>query len=995
MNLKSFFRRNWQHFAAVAVIFIIAFAFYSPTLNGLDLKQHDIEQWKGMSNEAYSYAEATGEQALWTNSMFGGMPAFQISLTYQGNVLKSIIQGFFRSMPLPVGILIAHMIGFYLFCMFLRIPPIIAVLGAIAFSFASYEIIIVQAGHLTKSVATAFIAPTLGAFIYAFRNNWKWGTAFFALFLSLEINSNHLQITYYFVYVLLAVGIYFLIEAIRDKKLKGFMITSVAILGAVILSAVMNSGNLLNTSDYAKYTIRGDNDIAITSSGEKFVAEQKGLDKDYITNWSYGIGETFTLISPEVKGGGSFQLGKSHHATTVENSDLSFSQQKAVNNMYSYWGDQPFTSGPVYLGIVVVLLAFLALVFSKNRIKWPLFIVTILAVMLSWGKNFMPLTDFFIDYVPGYAKFRTVTMILIIAELTVATLGVIFLSELIKERVKFKEKKKLFAGVIGGFFLFMVLVKVVGLGDNYSSDADSRQLAGIEENIRKQVGTTDPAVLKTNYGIDVNNPTQLNGFIDAQMEPYEANFSDVKVVRRDIFHGSMNRSLIFIFLSGVLLILFLYTSIPPIVCMGGLVVLTAVDVISVANNYIGDEERFWADAQLMKYPVSASVADKSIIEGEIAQNPKLKQVVDKAERKAIQEAADEGLVGLGRKNFINSRRFQALNLATNYRVFDFSGGFNSTKASYFHKSVGGYHGAKLRNINNVIDFHLSKSNEKVYDILNTKYFMQTREQGPVAIPRPTAMGSAWFVKRIEKYENPNDEIRALGNKFEIKNVGSGKFLVNGKAVSDANVFGGESLKYVISASDTIDVPMRSGLREGEEAVLVMDARGTINLVPQLTIDADTANSFLKFVSFKVTNSFQPKEEVVMLNSEAKQLSASSFSGEGTIKMDKYSPNKMTYTTDAKEKQFAVFSEIYYPAGWSAKIDGEETKIIKSNYFLRGLEIPAGKHKIEFVFTPPMLSTSNTIAYISNFLLFAVFIWLGFMAWKKSKVTPVVETEKLT
>lgn len=981
MNLKSFFQKNWQHFAAIAVMVIVAAVFYTPSLNGLDLKQHDNEQWRGMANEIDTYRELHGQEALWSNSMFGGMPAFQISIIYEGNILKSLIQSYFRSLPMPIGILIIHLVGFYIFCMFLRIHPMIAVLGAIAFSFASYEIIIVQAGHITKSVATAFIAPALGALIYAFKNNWKWGAAFFALFLSLELNSNHLQITYYFAYVLLFVGVFFLIQAIKTKKIKQFMITSSAIIAGVVLSVVANSGNLLNTSDYAKYTIRGENDLTISSTGEELVAEEKGLDKDYITNWSYGIGETFTFVSPEIKGGGSFPLGASHHASVVENSDLSFSEQKVVNGMYSYWGEQPFTSGPVYLGVVVFLLALLALVFSSNKIKWPLFAITVLAIMLSWGKNFMPLTDLFIDYIPGYAKFRTVTMILIVVELSVAVLGVIFLSELIKEREKFKEKKKLFVGVIGGFFVFMFLVKMIGLGDNYTGNTDRRQLAGIEENMIRQIRSTDPAVFKKEYGIDVNDPNQLNRFLESQMEQYEENFSDVRVVRKDIFHGSMNRSLIFIFLSGGLLILFVYTSLSPIYCMGGLLLLTAMDVISVSHNYIGDEERFWADAQEMKYPVSANLADMEILEMETKNDPKLKKIVEQAERKARSEASDLGLVGAGKTNFVNSRRFQALNLSSNYRVFDFNGGFQNSRSSFFHKSIGGYHGAKLRNINNTIDFHLAKSNEKVYDILNTKYFIQTRGESIVAVPRSSAMGNAWFVKKVEKHETANDEIRALGNKIEMKNLGAGKFLVNGMDAASAAIFGGESLKYVISTQDTIDIPLRSGLREGEEAVLVMDANGVIDLVPEFTLKADTASSFEKFVSFKVINEFKPKEEVVMLNSEAALLSTDSFSGEGTIKMDKYLPHKITYSADVKEKQFAVFSEIYYPSGWTAKIDGKEAKIIKSNYLLRGLEIPAGKHKIEFEFMPPMLGASKTAAYISSFLLFGAFIALGFFQWK--------------
>lgn len=980
MDLNSFFTKNWPHFAAIAFIFIVAAVFYKPQLDGFDLKRHDVEQWKGAGEELRQYHEENDEYALWTNSMFGGMPSVQITLGYPGNVIKEMTNAFYRTFRAPMGLLIMHLIGFYIFALFLRIKPLIALLGAIAFSFASYEIIIVQAGHMTKSGATALLAPALGAFIYSYRSKNLWGVLLTGLFMALEISANHLQVTYYFAFLLLALGIYFFIQAIREKEIMSFIKITAGIVAGIVVAVIINSGNILLTNDYAKHTIRGANDLTMTPTGADVDNKGGGLDKDYITNWSYGIGETATLISPNVKGGGSFQLGGSQFETIVDDSDFNRTEQTNLKRMYAYWGEQPITSGPVYLGIIVSLLAFLGLIFMKGKIKWPLFVITVLAVMLSWGKNFMGLTDFFIDYVPGYNKFRTVTIILVIVELTVAVMGVLFLNELIKNRKEIKKEHMLIA--VSAFTVFILGVKFVGLGDNYWSQGDQRQLDGIENSIKQQLASQDPATIKANIGLDVNNPAQVDQFIDQQMEGYEKDFNNLKSIREDIFHSSMNRSLLFLILGGGLIVMFVYLSFSQLILTGGLLLLTMADLIPVSADYIRDEERFWVAKEDVMYPISSRNGDELIMSTELAANPALKSKIDAAEREAKSMAVEEELSGGARKNLIDAYRFHALNMGTNYRVFDLNGGFGSSKASYFHKSLGGYHGAKLRNIANVIDYHLGTMNEKVYDMLNVKYFLQQTEQGHAAIPRASAMGPCWLVKEVETHETPDDEIRALGNKFELENIGGGSLLVNGEPTNKVEVFGGETLQYLVASGDTMDVPIRAGLKEGEEAALVMDVRGTVNLVPTFTLEADTANSFTKFVRYKVLNEFRPKEEAVMLKSEAEKLSTRKFSGEGTISMEKYGLEEITYTADVKGKQFAVFSEIYYPEGWTAYVDGKEAKIVKTNYLLRGIEIPNGKHKITFSFDLPAYHRANNIALIGSLILILAFVAAGFLEIRK-------------
>ncbi len=990
MNFKAFFSKNWQHFFVIAVIFIIAVVFYKPQMDGYGLSQHDTATWKGMAQQTDMHRDLTGTEPLWTNSMYGGMPTTQISVYYPGNMFKELYFGWFKMFPSPIGLLILHLIGFYVLALFLRISPIIGLLGGVAFSFASYEIIIVQAGHFTKSVASAFLAPTLGALIYAYRNNRLWGIVFASLFMTFELIANHLQVTYYFAFLLLAVGIYFFVKALKSKEMKSFLITSAGLIAGFVVAAMINYGNIALTSDYAKHTTRGANDLTLKADGTQ-LAKTDGLSDDDVTKWSYGIGETATLLSPNVKGGGSFVLEKSQFEDIVDNSDFSISEQKELKNLPAYWGEQPFTSGPVYLGVIVMLLAFLGMIFLKGKMKWALFALTVLAVMLSWGKNFAGLTDFFIDYVPGYNKFRSITMILILVELTVAMLGMMFLSQLIKHREEIKEKKKQFFIAMGGFAVFIILIKVVGLGDNYSSTGDRKQLDNVSNSIRQQVLQADPSAIMTNYNVDVKNPDQLDKFIETQAEPYVKGFANLKSIRSDIFHASMNRSIIFVLLAGGLLVAFVMTSMSAMMLSFGMLFLTMIDVIPVAYDYIGDVDRYWVDIEKTTMPVASSNADAMVMQSEMTLDSTLFAKIEKGKKIGEEKADEKEFEGSARRNLIDAHRFYALNMATNYRVFDFNGGYGSTNASFWHKSLGGFHAAKLRNIDNLINFHLSKMNEPVYDMMNVKYFLQNTEQGQVANPRTSALGNAWLVQEIEAHETADDEIRALGNSFEIENKGRGDFLINDEVVNKkTTIYGAEKLRYFITGMDTMEVQIRAGLKVGEEASFVMDVNGQTNLVPRATLDADTLNSFQELVSFKVMTDFKPRVEAVMLKSEAKKLSARKFTGKGTIKMTSYAPNKITYSANVEGKQFAVFSEIYYTDGWKAFVDGKETEILKANYLLRGLELQGGNHKVEFVYDVPKYHTSNTLAYIFSFILFVAIGGLLFMDYKKRKTGEKVE-----
>jgi len=984
--MNTFFRTNWKHFVAIGIMVIVTLIYFKLQFEGYGLKQHDIEQFSGASHEIEDFRQQTGEETMWTNSMFGGMPSVQISLLYTGNYIKDVYVGFATLFPFPAGIVLLYMLGFYIFALCVRINPWVGLLGAIAFGFSSYDMIIIQAGHNTKALAVAFMAPVVGAFIMSYQRNLRWGLVLSTIFMIFELSMNHLQVTYYLGILLLAIGVVFLVDAVIKKSYKKFLLTSGGLIIAYFLAFLTNFGNIYLTNDYAKHTIRGGNDVTITPNGVSNAENvTSGLDKDYITQWSYGIGESFTLVSPYVKGGGSVALGESPFAEQVESMDLSPEDAKGVMNLPVYWGDQPMTSGPVYIGIIVFFLAFLGLVFLNNPVKWALLAVTLLTLMLSWGKNFMGLTDFFLEHIPGYNKFRAVTIILVMVELCIPILCVLFLDLLVKERETLKSKKKTFLITSGVALGFLLLVKFIGLGDNYQSAGDKAQIENIGVSIRQQLAGMNPADLMSQYQLDINNPQQVDQFVQQQVTPYEKSFDAMKTIRASIFDSSMNRSLLFLLVTIGLIALLFYTETKTEYIIIGLIVLVGMDLIPVANNYLGNQEqgngyKYWIEKGNTLYAIAATNADYKIMENELTEKPSLKSIVAKAELEAKQKGVELEITGPAQRNLIDAYKFAALNRSTNYRVFDLSGGFNSATSSYFHKALGGYHGAKLRSIQNVFDFHIANSNYKIYDMMNVKYFIQN---GTEAQPNPNALGNAWFVKKVTKYKSPNDEIRALGSVYQLDNQTVGSLLVNGKVQKNVKVFTSDKLQYVLKG-DTLDVPISSGIVEGMEALFVMDMNGKTNLVPVQTLELDTAKSFLKLVKIKNIEEFTPREEAVILESEFSKINKRRFTGEGKITMTSYSPNKIAYESNSNAEQLAIFSEMYYADGWKATVDGKEVAIAKVDYFLRGIKLPKGKHRIEFTFDLPAYHTAGTLASTSSIIVILALIFVIVTDIKKKK-----------
>lgn len=997
-RIKSFFTKHWMHFAVIVVFFVIARVYFSLQFEDYGLKQHDIEQFKGMSNEIVHFREETGKEPLWTNSMFGGMPATQISVQYGGNVFKSMTSAFMSVFPSPVGIFLLHLIGFYIFALFLRLKPLVGFIGAIAFAFASYEIVILQAGHNSKAMAVAFLPAVLGAFIYAYRKNWKWGAILSAVFMGFELSQNHYQVTYYMAILLLGLGIYFAIEAFKKKTIKHFAFATGGLVAGYLIALFINYGSISMTNQYAKHTIRGANDLTTSPDGSSAKATE-GLDKDYITNWSYGIDESFTIVSPYVKGShNSFPIVETGFAEMVEDGDYSTQERSNILGNRLYWGEQAITSGPVYLGVITVFLALLGMVFLKDRIKWVYLAVSVLALMLSWGKHFMGLTDFFIDNVPMYASFRTVTIILVLLELTFPVIAVMILQKLYEDRENLKAQGKKFLIVSGVFLVFLLGLKMVGLDNVYASEAEiaANDEEAIGNQIMRQLQQLTPEqvqMFQEQRGINLANPQQLKAFIDAEVASNMEGSDAIRKFRKEVFHHSTNRSILLAIFGIGIIALFFYTSLPSMAIAGGLAVVMLIDFIGVDTNYIGSLERrdgsyvHWVPEAERAYPLAATPADNLILENEVKENPALEAKIEAGKRKGKEKASESEYDRKFQTRIEDSYRFAALNANTNYRVFETDGAFGSSRASYFHKSIGGYHGAKLRKFQNLAEFHLYSMNNSVLDMLNVKYVIQ----GGQVSPNRTALGNAWLVSKVEVYPNADAEIRALGSEFTLKNTGNGEFLVNGIKEQEAKVYGQEQLQYVVdrvdpqttrTVKDTIKVSLTNGLQVGQTVSFAMDVNGITELVPMQTLELDTARSFKSLVTLTLNDRFNPAKEAVVVESEAKKLSKKEFSGEGTVKMTSYAPNAINYAADVKGKQLIVFSEVYYEDGWKAFVDGKEKEIVNVNYALRGLEVDGGKHTIEFKFDVPKFHTAQTMAMIGSVLIFLLIGGMLFLEWKK-------------
>ena len=672
-NIKLFV----PHLLAVIVFIALTMVFFSPLLEGKKLKQGDVNNYRGGSKEIADFRERTGSEPLWTSAMFSGMPAYQISVLYPGNLVKNLTKVFSLGLPHPSYIMLLYFIGFYLLLISLRVDPLLASVGAIAFGLSSYFIILIEAGHNPKGFAIAYMAPVVAGILLTYRGKLLLGAALTAFALALEISVNHLQITYYLAMCIALLVIVELYNAIKNKQIPYFVKASAMLGVAALLAVGPNITNLWITSDYGKLTTRGPSDLTNDKANKT-----TGLDKDYATAWSYGQGESFSLMIPNFNGGGSGAIGNNKSA--LDKVDPDFRQY--ISNVDSYFGNQPFTSGPVYVGALICFLFVLGLFIVKSNMRWWLLAATILSITLAWGKNFMPLTEFFLDHFPGYNKFRAVSMILVIAEFTIPLLAILAIKEIVDNPSILKEKRKQFYisfGLTGG--LCLVFYMMPGMFMDFFKDGEYNDLTG--------------QLQKAKFPAD-----QISLFLNG-----------VASARESIFCADALRSFFFILIGAGLLFFYSFKNFNKNILVGALGFLILVDMWVVDKRYMNKEN--FVSKSVMDTPFEMTNADQQIL-------------------------ADRD---------------------PNFRVYNTTvSTFNDASTSYYHKSIGGYHGAKLKRYQELIEMQISKNNMEVLNMLNTKYFIVADEQKqPIAQRNPVACGNAWFVPTYKMVANADSEIAAL------------------------------------------------------------------------------------------------------------------------------------------------------------------------------------------------------------------------------------------
>ena len=684
---------------AVLLFAVLAFAYFFPAdIEGRILYRHDASAGRGAGQEGIEYLQKTGERSRWTNALFGGMPTYQMAPSYGStDLLTKVVNAYHLWLPENVWYVFAYLLGFYILLRAFDFRQHLAALGSIIWAFSTYFLIIIAAGHIWKVWALAYLPPMIAGVVLAYRGKYLWGLLLTAVFTAFEINANHVQMTYYYLFVILAMVIAWLVEAVREKQLaRFFKATAVCLVGAAI-GVCINLSNLYHTWQYSKESMRGKSELVKQNSSNQ---TSSGLERDYITQWSYGIGETWTLLIPNTKGGASMPLSQSETAMKhAENDFLPIYQQ-----IGQYWGEQPGTSGPVYVGAFVMMLFILGLFIVKGPMKWALLAATILSILLSWGKNFMGFTDFFIDYVPMYAKFRTVASILVIAEFTIPLLAMLALKELLSGEIK---KEKLKVPLIASFVLTGGIAMLFSLMPSmfFDSFISTSEMHAIQS-------------LPAEY-----------------IQPLVVNLTEM---RQAVFTADSWRSFYIILAGTGVLLAFIYGKLKKEYAIGIIVALCLVDLWTVNKRYLNDE-----------------------------------MFVPKSEREAPQQKTQTDELILRDQNL----DYRVLNLASNT--------FNENETSYYHKSVGGYHAAKLRRYQEMIEAYINPEMQALFkgvseaggdmtqlngdsicpvlNMLNTRYFILPLQGGQtVPIQNPYAYGNAWFVDKLNYVNNANEEIAAVG-----------------------------------------------------------------------------------------------------------------------------------------------------------------------------------------------------------------------------------------
>lgn len=802
-NVKQFL----PHIVAMLLFVVASLLYFSPVLQGKQIKQHDISQYIGMSKQHKDFNKTTENDTYWTDAAFGGMPTYQLGAKYPHNYIKKL-DLLLRFLPRPADYVFLYFICFYVLLLVLKVDWRYALIGSFAFGFSTYYLVILGAGHNAKAHAIAYFPLVLSGIFLVFRKKYLLGFILTAIAMGLQLNANHPQMTYYLLLLVLVIGLVYLIDAVKKKELKHFF-TSIGIMTvAVILSLGLNATNLLATAEYAKESTRSKSVLTINPGGSPKEVTG-GLSKEYITHWSYGIGESLNLFVPGLYGGSNSEPIKKD-AVVVKKMQrmfgISAKEAQGFAGQLMYWADQPGVSGPAYIGAVVVFLFVLGLFLVKGRLKkWVLFGGGLLLV-LSWGKNFSVITNFFIDYVPFYDKFRAVSSMQVIVELVMPILAIFGLHKFLNNFEQKEEKLKALkytVGITAGLAIAFYLLK----GSLFDF-----------------VGNRDGELLK-NYGPDFLNM--------------------IKEQRESLFTTDVLRTLVFVLLSAAILWMYLKDKVKENVVLLVIGCLVIFDLVGVDKRYVNSDN--FVSARSVNVPFQITEADKRIQED-----------------------------------------------TSHYRVLDFSTSpFNNARASYFHKSFGGYHAAKPKRAEDIFDFYVSKNNIGVVNMLNVKYIIQDNKGRKVALNNPYTNGNAWFVEDLKTVETADEEI------------------------------------------------------------ILLD---TLNL----------------------------KKQAVVQLGQTELKSTYKLDSLASISLKSYKPNHLVYETSNENDGLAVFSEVYYENGWNAYIDGELTPHFRTNYLLRGLEIPKGKHTIDFKFEPQVIKTGSNIVLASSVGLLLLVLGGLFYEFKKKK-----------
>jgi len=821
------YKKILPYLIAILSFIVIAYMFTPQVFSGKVVNQGDIASWRGMANEIISYNEANPDKdpALWTNSMFSGMPATTISVVYDGDFTDYLYKILFVGQRPPSYLLISLIGSFLLFLAF-GVNVWLSVIGAIAISFCSYNMQLIQVGHNSKMVAIAFMPWVLAAVVYAYRKKALLGALLFAFALSFQIKANHPQITYYLAIIIAGYAIALLYTSIKDKYFLRFLRTSLYLLIAGAIGIATNINHLWPTYEYSKYTMRGGSELAKEKG-----TEQKGLEIAYATQWSYSPGETPNLLIPNYNGGSSMgELSKNSESYKVLQSGFQGAEQ-IIKQMPLYWGPQPFTAGPMYLGAISIFLFILGLILLRGATKWWIASVSLLALLLSWGSNFLPVTEFFFNYIPLYNKFRTVSMILVILQITIPLLAFLTVDKLLKGEY---DQKKVKTGLIislaitAGFSLIMSILP--SLAGSFTGASDTQL------------------------------PEQLRGALVQD--------------RQSLLSADAFRSLVFILLAGAALWFTIMGKLKKEYMFAILGVLIIADMWSVDKRYLNDShfvKNRDFEQQYSKRPV-----DEMILQDK---DP-------------------------------------------NYRVLDLSiNTFNDAHVSYHHKTIGGYSPAKLQRYQDLIDNYIIPEmqqigkdltgiktmeeaqakfgNYPILNMLNTRYIVIGAQNPPLV--NHNALGNGWFVNEVKVAGNVTEEIAGIG----------AMDLSRSAVVS-------KEFEAAVSGIPAASVPVSSD---------------TLIAASETSLIKDSVSSPAEF-----------------------------------IKLTYYSPNELTYEYTALTEKLAVFSEVYYPKGWTAYIDGQPAEIINADFILRALKVPAGTHKVEFRYKPESFTKGAMYSRISSGLL---------------------------